>query len=396
MGAKGTSYNTNIEALRGFAALCVVLDHVIIWSDKLNPGFDFRDEIVPYAFPGHLMVLVFFMLSGYVIGLTNKTSVTFDAKQYIKKRLVRLYPIYLFAVCLTVILFSITEWKDIMGNAFFLQNVVVRCFDQNTPLWSLNHEVIYYALAIPLLYGRISELGYAILIGISLAISLFWFPVPLVVEGYLVGFLFWLSGFWLSRSNTAILVDESKFASVFVLLLGCSYLNSATVALSKLPFHHGENMLLDVVINVEDFGLYCACLYAMLVFTGKFQKQSKWIFFATVLISLSHLAVLLKSGSFFNNYVFVLPAVFIVGSVLLYIIPFFNFNLNPFVWIGKISYAMYVIHAPILFAFGYITFFSGNLLTYIVRLVLFFVIIFGVAYLLELKLQPVIKKVFKV
>jgi len=395
MVTKGTSYNTNIEALRGFAALCVVLDHVIIWSDKLNPGFDFRAEIIPYAFPGHLMVLVFFMLSGYVIGLTNKTTVKFNVKQYIKKRLVRLYPIYLFAVCLTVILFSITEWKDIMGNLFFLQNVVVRCFDQNTPLWSLNHEVIYYALAIPLLYGRFSVLGYAIAIGISLGMSLFWFPVPLVIEGYLVGFLFWLSGFWLSRSNTDILVDESKFASVFVLLLGCSYLNSATVALSKLPIHHGENVLLDVVINVEDLGLYCACLYAMLVFTGKFHKQSKWIFCATILISLSHLAVLLKSGGFFNNPVFMLPAVFVIFAIFLYFIPLPNFSLNPFVWIGKISYAMYVIHAPLIFAFGYIVFFSGNLLTYIVRLVLFFVITFGLAYFLELKLQPIIKKVFK-
>ena len=390
MISKGTTYNTNIEALRGFAALCVVLDHVIIWSDKLNPSFDFREEIVPYAFPGHLMVLVFFMLSGYVIGLTNKTTVTFDVKQYIKKRLVRLYPIYLFAVCLTVILFSITEWKSIIGNVFFLQNIIVRCFDQNTPLWSLNHEVIYYALAIPLLYGRFSVWVYAIVIGIALTISLFWFPVPLVIEGYLVGFLFWLSGFWLSRSNTDILVDESKFASVFVLLLGCSYLNSATVALSKLPFLHGENVLLDVVINVEDFGLYCVCLYAMLVFTGKFHKQSKWIFYATVLFSLSHLAVLLKSGSFFNNHVFMLPAIFVIFAILLYFIPLPNFSLNPFVWIGKISYAMYVIHAPILFAFGYITFFSGNLLTYLVRLVLLFVIIFGVAYLLELKLQPVV------
>lgn len=395
MVAKGTAYNTNIEALRGFAALSVVLDHVIIWSDKLNPGFDFRAEIVPYAFPGHLMVLVFFMLSGYVIGLTNKTNVKFDAKQYIKKRLVRLYPIYLFAVCLTAILFSITEWKDIMGNVFFLQNVLVRCFDQNTPLWSLNHEVIYYALAIPLLYGRFSVLGYSIVIGILLIISLFWFPVPLVIEGYLVGFLFWLSGFWLSRSNTAILVDESKFASVFVLLLGCSYLNSATVALSKLPIHHAENLLLDVVINVEDFGLYCACLYAMLVFTGKFQKQSKWFFCATVLFSLSHLAVLLKSGSFFNNPVFMLPAGFVIVAVVLYFIPLPSFSLNPFVWIGKISYAMYVIHAPLLFAFAYIAFFSGNLLTYLVRLVLFFGITFGLAYFLELKLQPIIKKVFK-
>jgi peptidoglycan/LPS O-acetylase OafA/YrhL len=394
MVEKGKSYNANIEALRGFAALCVVLDHVIIWSDKLNPGFDFREKIIPYAFPGHLMVLIFFILSGYVIGLTNKTSNVFDVKKYIKKRLVRLYPIYLFAVCLTVVLFSITDWKDIMGNVFFLQNVVVRCFDQNTPLWSLNHEIIYYALAIPLLYGRFSVVGYSIVIGISLVISLLWFPVPLVMEGYMVGFLFWLSGFWLSQSNTPVLVDESKFVSVFVLLLGCSYLNSATVVLSKLPLHHGENVLLDVVINIEDFGLYFACVYAMLVFTGKFRKQSKWFFSATVLISLSHLAILLKSGSFFNNYVFVLPAVFILVSLFQYFIPFPNFSLNPFVWMGKISYAMYVIHAPLLFAFGYITFFSGNLLTYIVRLVLFFVISFGLAYFLELKLQPIIKKVF--
>jgi hypothetical protein len=45
-----------------------------------------RREFFPYAPPGHLMVMVFFMLSGYVIGLTNKENKPFELLIYLKKK----------------------------------------------------------------------------------------------------------------------------------------------------------------------------------------------------------------------------------------------------------------------------------------------------------------------
>lgn len=97
--------NFNVEALRGFCALIVLLHHANIYSNTLNPGFEFRERIVKYTPSGHLMVLIFFMLSGYVIGLTSLTKADFNTGAYLKRRIIRLYPIYIVAILLTVVLF---------------------------------------------------------------------------------------------------------------------------------------------------------------------------------------------------------------------------------------------------------------------------------------------------
>jgi peptidoglycan/LPS O-acetylase OafA/YrhL len=114
------SLNTNLEALRGFAALMVVLGHVIQLSFIFNGDYEFIRRAFNYMFPTHTMVLVFFLLSGYVIGLNYGKQHYFDIKLYLRKRLVRLYPIYIISILVTILFFKYNLWV-IVGHLFFLQ-----------------------------------------------------------------------------------------------------------------------------------------------------------------------------------------------------------------------------------------------------------------------------------
>ena len=62
-------FNYQLEALRGFAALMVVFGHSMQFSQVLCNGYDFKRRAFNYFAPTHLMVKVFFTLSGLIITL---------------------------------------------------------------------------------------------------------------------------------------------------------------------------------------------------------------------------------------------------------------------------------------------------------------------------------------
>ena len=135
----------------------VVFGHSMQFSEVLCNGYDFKRRAFNYFAPTHLMVMVFFMLSGYVIGINYNHKNTFSIIDYLKKRLIRLYPIYLIAIGITIFFFP-QSIKSVIGHLFFLQIAVVDFFKENVALWSLNYEMLYYLLAIPIIMFRIKAL----------------------------------------------------------------------------------------------------------------------------------------------------------------------------------------------------------------------------------------------
>ena len=65
------TFDFKLEGLRGLAALTVVLGHTIVIKQTLDPHYQ-PTGVFSFQAPGHLSVLIFFILSGYVIGLTNQ------------------------------------------------------------------------------------------------------------------------------------------------------------------------------------------------------------------------------------------------------------------------------------------------------------------------------------
>lgn len=186
------SSSVHLDALRGIAAIAVFLSH---WRDAFFVDYpEFRSHFplvaVTYLFTeaGHQWVIVFFVLSGFLVGNSVLHAVREERwtwRSYLLARLSRLYTVLLPALLLGGILdwlgmhlpgadalyngrsgmYTLTHdvhtnltLKAFLANCLFLQGIrfpgsggaTGLTFGSNVVLWSLSNEFFYY-LMFPLL-----------------------------------------------------------------------------------------------------------------------------------------------------------------------------------------------------------------------------------------------------
>ena len=114
-----------LDGLRGICALVVAIFHTIempyLYGTLVGHPEPFYIKIMNAG--AIVSVMLFFVLSGFVIGYTTQQNYTKDeSRKYIWRRLIRLYPVYLIALFLTFYIYhqSTGIW-DILGHIFFLQ-----------------------------------------------------------------------------------------------------------------------------------------------------------------------------------------------------------------------------------------------------------------------------------
>lgn len=144
-----------LEALRGFAALYVVFFHtlpqkIFLWGINVGTIFRFGPEAV----------IVFFVLSGFVIKYTYQKSADKSFKYYFTRRFIRLYiPLFFIFLlgygikCYSEGTLANPDWRTLLGNIFMLQdvisqkpNVISAAYMGNGVLWSLSYEWWFYML----------------------------------------------------------------------------------------------------------------------------------------------------------------------------------------------------------------------------------------------------------
>src|ERR1700761_3017257 len=137
-----------LDALRGFAALCVVFDH---GSTLLL--LPVRSFLYQWLNLGQYGVFVFFLVSGYIVpaSLERKGSV----RGFWISRGFRLYPMFLVALVLSAVAYETGygtvanagrhPFTAILGWLFMLQNLVAGL---NVPVvtWTLSYEMVFYLL----------------------------------------------------------------------------------------------------------------------------------------------------------------------------------------------------------------------------------------------------------
>lgn len=178
--------SVHLNAIRGAAALIVLLGHtrsLFFSSFTANSG---ATQAVNYiargdrATVGEEAVIIFFVLSGYLVGGSVIRSIkngTWSWKNYLFKRITRLWVVLIPALLLGISLdalgmhfFASTtsiyaapsltlvphdllarlSWKVVLANAMFLQGILSPTAGTNNSLWSLAYEWWYY-LQFPLL-----------------------------------------------------------------------------------------------------------------------------------------------------------------------------------------------------------------------------------------------------
>jgi peptidoglycan/LPS O-acetylase OafA/YrhL len=176
---RSTVASVLLDALRGVAALLVCLGHwrYFLFIDYPQLPNHRAWFFLPYLIctMGHQAVIVFFVLSGYLVGghiLRALDTDRWSWRTYLLQRGVRLWIVLLPALALggaldyaaihlhlapalyagqvhDHITFNVHDtltWKALLGNVFFLQTIATPAFGSNAPLWSLANEFWYYMI----------------------------------------------------------------------------------------------------------------------------------------------------------------------------------------------------------------------------------------------------------
>ena len=404
----GSKFEKNLEALRGLAAFVVLLHHGLA-PYYLDPHFR-PSGIFTYDPPGHDSVILFFILSGFVIGLTNKGYLTLaTVGAYIKKRLVRIYPIYFISVLFAL---GVSAFKyrlvTILLNMAFLQIVAATVITENSPIWTLHYEIVFYLMFIPFSLFRLGPKILALILTVIGFLNYFVqdiFYSPLL-STYLFGFTFWLLGIVISNNfkTKRPSISYPLLVSQLLLFMSLNYMNPIETLLRKatiMLFHHqlsfSEASVWYNKINIYDYALVPYAFVCILVFINASFQYRGSILRLLQLLPVLHLVYIFKNR---HDADLINPFIIPVGLYIISTLIFFsrkyisswsgNGLIEALVRVGSISYGLYIIHYPFLYIFNRIEVFSGTPFTYVVRLMIFILIVFLGAYFLEKRFQQLV------
>ena len=137
---QGTFYS--IQALRGIAAMLVVFFHSTQFFNAYFQATPFGN-FFSFGFCG---VHIFFVLSGFIIFTIHFLDINKPQKIfiYLKKRAVRLYPIYWITLILAILLTDKTVTLYDFYKNILLLNMPIEFI--NPVCWTLSFEVLFYIL----------------------------------------------------------------------------------------------------------------------------------------------------------------------------------------------------------------------------------------------------------
>ena len=274
---------TLLDSLRGIAALIVVFHHYFSHFTSVFRPLQQQPWLFQLlSFVSNLnveAVLFFFVLSGFCIQLSiQKLDFTrrSDINHYLYKRFRRILPIYFVGLLFTFLLGALSQdyhqasysFKNLLGNLLFLQTskgVGAYWFipyGDNGPLWSLSYEMFFYLFfpwyhllvikvksLLPKQWG-IYELGLLVSLLSSLAgiasKQLLFNPF----SAFLSYFFVWFSGIYLAR------VFQQKRYADGVVAIYCLTMAVLTVTVIFFPSDTLRNLIAGGCIFLMCYAFY--------------------------------------------------------------------------------------------------------------------------------------------
>jgi peptidoglycan/LPS O-acetylase OafA/YrhL len=229
-----------LESLRGLAAFVVLLHHAlggaISIDDPANPhSIRVLGIIWTFLFNGGSAVILFFVLSGFVMGLNVDLNDGLTLKLYAKfllRRIFRLYPVVFVSIVLALAghhywvrqNFSLEETIN-----FFL----LRSVSANPPLWSIQVEAIVSAIYPLLLFVvvRGGNAARALILPVCIAFYFLGYG-PQIVLGYVPAFIL---GLLIPYVGQDLMADLGRKWSLILLPVAfCVYSSTGLIGLFQL------------------------------------------------------------------------------------------------------------------------------------------------------------------
>lgn len=289
-----------LDGLRVMAALVVFATHIvkILYADAA-------------WVPGHAMVIVFFVLSGYVIAFSTLAKEGLTAKKYVIARLSRLYSVVAPALILTAFLLICGrtihpafyhaiqqdhEFARFIATGFFLQSIWWRNFvpPENGPFWSLGYEFWYYAIFGAVVFVRSWKWKTALVLLCCLIVGmnvLLLFPIWLLGAGVYI----YKDKFAISRRAASI------WFSVAVVLTICSIflLPEYPAKVGQAPLYYAGSYLSDWILGLvlgAAIWFYTRA-FEMVAVAERFARSVQWSANHTFSLYLYHYPLILFFGA---------------------------------------------------------------------------------------------------
>lgn len=383
--------NEKLEVLRGLACIIVFVSHFRVATHYFkSPSFDWIQLFTAW---GKEAVIIFFMLSGIVINIS--TTHKRDVFNYFKKRIIRILPIYWLAIFISlfIIIFydkTTVNLNNLIGNILFLgteQGFIVGTIPYNQAVWSISCEMFFYAI-----FGLIvSQRNRTRYMWIWLITSIVVIFISASIDNFINGlvghilFMLKMSLIWILGY---LVYQYRHFFHV--------KLPTAMLSLSLIPLAGRIHTGFFVDFKYQLLALYLIPFFAFLLQQRKESSYKvteikySYIFLLYILALLIFIAY--SKSTYTNLILYSSMPIFTLLSfsdLSVKVIRFIYHKIKtPLVYIGSISYAIYLFHVPVMY------FFSGVISHMYLGLAIITVVVVILSYIAEKIVQPRINILF--
>ena len=295
-----------LDALRGIAALMVAYLHYsryFLQEKIVTAGWEYNifSFFNNYIDLGKVGVIVFFTISGIVIPFSLSRGGRNAIKRFVVSRLTRLYPIYWLSIPAGVFAYWYLDDKVINLNTVFINFTMLQQFFlvENVMglYWTLQIELVFYGLCVVLFYFK-------------------WLDVPKKL-------------FWIALSFIILAVISSWFRYQLQLKIPVALF----LALTFMFF--GAIWRDYLINNNKQSKQYALCIYLVLIV-------------AMPVISFLAYNQDLGFGETWYRY---LLSYYTAMAILIIFTLFIRIRGKLFVWLGRISYSVYLFHGVVFVVF---------------------------------------------
>lgn len=290
-----------LSALRGLAALWVVMVHV---AHMPKPHFTLPWEAEAFVGNGVMGVNLFFLVSAFSLCLTMPKH---DKEErpylgFMLRRFFRIAPLFYLLIIVTLLMGTFKfRWSALAANMFFVFNFIPGSGYQTGMVlagWTIGVEMAFYVV-FPFIYARTKSVTLAIR---SLVVAFAVAAVFRSVIGSLV-------------ADRAAYIDQSIFGLVPMFVFGIIAFYVVRAA-GEWKYKRAIGAALLVTVPLQ----FYVIIYAMVPFGPAIYWQGPM--FGCLLVGL-----------------YLLPLRLLVNAAT--------------VWLGNISYSIYLVHSPVIVALAY-------------------------------------------
>ncbi|MDD3265647.1 MAG: acyltransferase [Burkholderiales bacterium] len=220
-----------LDSIRGIAAVSVLIFHLYqIDGSERNIYSEFK-----LFAAGHEAVILFFVLSGFVLSNSiNNSQTIFIYSKYIIKRLFRIMPVYYCSMLLAIVFYIIYSPKPISYLSDWFNNLLpsIKYLDYkllistiilapsnklNGVVWSLSYELVISVIFLPtLIVATQKYFKLSLTVMVTIAIIFLSFPPHKFINALLFYTVFFYLGLLMSIKRVAI--KNIWFIPMFLLL----------------------------------------------------------------------------------------------------------------------------------------------------------------------------------